>query len=238
MGWRMSQEQLRGLWRLVFPMVGFMLLIMPASGVQGQGTAKKNSQYQNYWNQLKARFQAWDVNGDNILDKTELAKAFRGAQAKPYDFVPPDDPAKVKKGKVKPMALALVCLPRPSLPVSFAIAEVLTRPSPTKPADTGPNPAVLQYGDFQLLALIGKNDTIAKKDFDSWSAAYAKSLDRFQELQREIKASQGKLAKAKTANQIQTATNELNKHQADLAAVNAQLSAISATIQTALNVKK
>jgi hypothetical protein len=209
--------------------------LSPASRFALRETAKKNSQYQNYLNQLKSRFQSWDVNGDNVLDKTELAKGFRGPQAKPYDYVP-DDSSKPKK--VKSMALALVSLPRPSLPASFAVAEALTRLEPTKSSNPGPNPAVLQYGDFQLLALIGKNDTIAKKDFDTWSSSYAKNLDRYQELQREVKASQAKLAKAKTANQIQTATNELNKHQNDLAAVAAQLSAISSTIQAGLNVKR
>jgi hypothetical protein len=231
----MSIFRLRVLIAAFLAIVAVMSALVPGDDVRAQGTAKKNSQYQNYWNQLKSRFQSWDLNGDNVLDKAELAKAFRGPKAKPYDYVP-DDSTKPKK--VKAMALALVSLPRPSLPANFAVAEALTRFEPSKATNSGPNPAVLQYGDFQLLALIGKNDTVAKKDFDSWSSGYAKNLDRFQELQREVKAAQAKLAKAKTANQIQTATNELNKHQNDLTAVNAQLSAISSTIQAALNVKK
>src|ERR1019366_7885224 len=39
-----------------------------------------------YMSKLRQLFEKWDVNGDDYLDKEELAKAFRGADAKPYDF--------------------------------------------------------------------------------------------------------------------------------------------------------
>jgi hypothetical protein len=38
-----------------------------------------------YMGQLRALFDAWDTNKDGYLDKEELAVAFRGAGAKPYD---------------------------------------------------------------------------------------------------------------------------------------------------------
>jgi len=44
-----------------------------------------------YMGRLRAQFVAWDLDGDGFLDKSELAKAFRGTDAKPYDYKKPGD---------------------------------------------------------------------------------------------------------------------------------------------------
>src|ERR1700722_11946317 len=38
-----------------------------------------------YMDQFRALFDLWDENSDGFLDKDELAHAFRGAKAKPFD---------------------------------------------------------------------------------------------------------------------------------------------------------
>src|SRR5262249_2909978 len=39
-----------------------------------------------YMDQLRAWFKLYDTNGDGSLDKAELARAFRGVNAKPFDY--------------------------------------------------------------------------------------------------------------------------------------------------------
>jgi len=49
--------------------------------------------------EFRAMFAAWDLNGDNYLDKAELAKAFRGEDAKPYVPKPTGKPADANAAK-------------------------------------------------------------------------------------------------------------------------------------------
>src|ERR1035438_3456030 len=39
-----------------------------------------------YMDHFRELFAAWDLNSDGALDKDELAKAFRGPDAKAYDY--------------------------------------------------------------------------------------------------------------------------------------------------------
>jgi hypothetical protein len=133
--------------------VSALLIVLPTSQqfLWAGGAPKKKDHYEVYLKELRQRFQAWDLNNDNVLDKVELAKAFRGNKAKPYDYIAPtpvapskvraeEFPVKPRKGKVRTFTLALVCLPRPSLPVNLTIAELLTKPEKEIPRAKEPVP--------------------------------------------------------------------------------------------------
>ncbi len=129
----------------------------PQSTSAGGAPKKKDPNYLSHLKHLEARFRAWDTNKDNVLDKFELAKAFRGAQAKPYDQVtvtvvtpppavpiPPMPPAKTTTTKktIKTFVLALVSLPQPGLPIQLAAAQMMTdAPTKTSSGSATPIPA-------------------------------------------------------------------------------------------------
>jgi hypothetical protein len=213
------------------------------------GGAPKAKHHGQHLKQLQIRFAEWDSNGDNVLDKTELAKVFRGAQAKPYDqltkLVSPATPAVKKTDRpVKLSAVVLVSFPCSGMTVQLAAAQMVTdnpsAPAPeTKaapPTPVGPDPNTLP--DVQFMALVGKkNDgTVTKADFDAWAKQTGTLLDRRDDLQQEVKQSEGKVQRAANAKARMQAQQELQRHAQDLSVVNTQLGAIPPAIRQALKI--
>jgi hypothetical protein len=85
-------------WALLCGLAGVLLGTSVSTGKPQTGDPPGTTVYM-------ATFRAWfaaaDTNKDGILDKEELAHAFRGPYAKPYDYVPPrkEKPSKAEDMK-------------------------------------------------------------------------------------------------------------------------------------------
>jgi hypothetical protein len=197
---------------------------------------KKDPDLTRYLKQLHAKFDAWDTVKDNVLDKSELAKAFRGPKAKPYDYEVAIGSTSVKK--VRPISVFLAAMPRPGLPVNLAAAEILCEK--TKPTKIVPPINVNTLGDYQFLVVVGSKgkDRITKQEFDGWAKKYARMVDDREDAEREIKEAKARLAKAKTPQQKKQADADLRRHTQDYDNATRQLLAIPAAIHKALNILK
>jgi hypothetical protein len=221
-----------------------------------QNTAqKKKDQLNHYLQKLHSKFVAWDLDHNQVLDKKELAKAFRGPNAKPFDDLGDTAP-------VGPRARLLVTVPLPTPLIHFAAAEILT----VLHLEDPPTPAVdyTKFPDYQFLVLVAKpgQTQVTRKDFDAWAKQYAQAIQQQQWAQAAVQAAQRQLQKAKqglaqaqtrlqqakTAAQRQQAQrevqrytkeanqaqNSLQQHLQDLQQATAQLSAIPPAIRQAL----
>src|SRR5262245_48747205 len=94
-------------WWLVRGLAAVLILgVTLAVAAQDQDTGKKKKAKQadpprttTTMNQMRGLFARWDTNKDDFLDKKELAIAFRGAGARPYDWRETKDKDKADEKK-------------------------------------------------------------------------------------------------------------------------------------------
>jgi hypothetical protein len=235
----------RASWKLLAVSVctcGALSLLLPDGTMtrvvaQKKDPKKKDPDLTRYLKQLQAKFEAWDKNNDNALDKSELAKAFRGAKAKAYDYQE-GGAATPATRTVRPVSVMLAALPRPGLPANLVLAEFFTERKPTK--ITPPPVNYNTLGDYQLLVVAGTKgkERITKQEFDAWAKKYARLVDDHEDAEKQLAQAKAKFAKAKTPQLKKQAEAELKRHFQEFDNAHRQLLAIPPAIHKALNIVK
>jgi hypothetical protein len=193
-------------------------LLLAAAPPLSAGGKTNTSKYQQ---QLGDRFTSWDLNGDGFLDKEELAKAFRGKDARPYDE---------GDARSRVVGVALVSLPRPSMAVQLAVAERL---GGAKSATD-----YSKFADYQFLIAADTNNDqkVSQKEFKAWAKSYATSLAQRDQAQTALQKAQTRLSAAKTPKARQTAQTAVNNATVRLNTAQGQINGIPVAIRQALNV--
>jgi Ca2+-binding EF-hand superfamily protein len=157
-----------------------------------------------YMTQLRAWFKAADLDSDGYLDKAELAKVFRGANAKPFDFKEGDN------GKDKD--------------ASRGQNETGDKPDYSKYADY----------IFLTQLDKDKDDKVSKDEFESWARDYAVQLKHLDEQLKKVLAAEQRLARAETKKEIEAVQRELKAEQNALNKMNNAQKAYEKALQQAM----
>jgi hypothetical protein len=182
------------------------LLAGVAVSAQPKTTVKDPPGTGIYMDQFRLLFDRWDLNGDGYLDKEELAKAFRGPNAKPYDYVAPSKDSSEKDKS-----------PGTTDPDKTDPAKKDSES--TKDPKDAKKPDYSKYPDYVFLVAldVDKDEKISYDEFMHWAADYSIQLKQQADIARELLKAQADLQRY--ANKVNSADyrralSALQHHQA------------------------
>lgn len=183
------------------------LLLLAALAVAAQDSTEKKDKKKGkgpadppgttaYMNQLRLLFDTWDKNKDSSLDKSELAIAFRGTGAKPYDNA--ETKAKEKEESK-----------------SEEKKDGEKDKTSSGKEKSGKTPDYSKYPDYQFLVQLDKDrdDLISRDEFMEWAREYAIQIRDQNEAVKEAQKLQQQLGKLKPKDKNRTALEAKLKKQ-------------------------
>jgi hypothetical protein len=170
--------------------------------------------------QLRLLFAEWDLNEDGYLDKAELAKAFRGPDAKPYDYK-----KAAKKDKQDPKDAA----------------EHKQEGNNKDKKTTTPKkkPAYKSYPDYLFLVQLDQDGDkkISRKEWESWAKGYASDLKNLLKTQERVDKAQARYSKVTTTAAKNRALTSWQRYQRELLTLQKQQQAYTTRFLKALTAK-
>jgi hypothetical protein len=159
---------------------------------------------------LRLLFADWDVNGDGYLDKEELAKAFRGQGAKPFD-------QERAGGKDKG-------------------GEGIKGGAKDKPSARKPD--YKSYPDYLFLTRLDANgdQKISKKEWETWAKDYSRELRDVLKAQDQVQKAKARAEAATTVAIRRRALLALRRYQRALLALQKKQNAVDKKVYQAMTV--